>query len=96
VRQAGRRDIKVMGLSLPNMNKPYVHDDIVQSVILWNTTNLGYLTVRAAALAARGTLAPGATTLDGGKLGPIEVRGSEILLGTPLVMTKENIDQYDF
>jgi rhamnose transport system permease protein len=96
VRQAGRRDVKVMGLSLPNMSKPYVHDDIVQSVILWNTTNLGYLTVRAAALAARGTLAPGATTLDGGRLGPIEVRGSEILLGTSLVMTKENIDQYDF
>jgi rhamnose transport system permease protein len=96
VRQAGRRDIKVMGLSLPNMNKPYVHDDIVQSVILWNTTNLGYLTVRAAALAARSAVTPGATSLDGGRLGQIEVRESEILLGTPLVMTKENIDQYDF
>jgi rhamnose transport system permease protein len=96
VKQAGRRDVQVMGLSLPNMNKPYVHDGIVQTVILWNTTNLGYLTVRAAALAARGALAPGATTLDGGRLGPIEVRGPEILLGTPLVMTKANIDQFDF
>ena len=96
VKQAGRRDVQVMGLSLPNMNKPYVHEGIVQTVILWNTTNLGYLTVRAAALAARGALAPGATTLDGGRLGPIEVRGPEILLGTPLVMTKANIDQFDF
>lgn len=96
VRQANRRDVNVMGLSLPNMNKPYVHDGIVQTVILWNTTNLGYLTVRAAALAAAGTLAPGATTLDGGRLGSIEVRGEEILLGTPLVMTKDNIDGFDF
>lgn len=96
VRQSGRRDVKVMGLSLPNMNKPYVHDDIVQTVVLWNTTNLGYLTVRAAALALQGQLTPGATTLDGGRLGAIEVRGSEILLGTPLVMTRENIDQFDF
>ncbi len=96
VKQAGRRDLQVMGLSLPNMNKPYVHDGIVQTIILWNTTNLGYLTVRAAALAASGALAPGAATLDGGRLGPIEVRGTEILLGTPLVMTKANIDQFDF
>jgi rhamnose transport system permease protein len=96
VRQASRRDINVMGLSLPNMNKPYVHDGIVQTVILWNTTNLGYLTVRAAALAAAGTLAPGSTSIDGGRLGPIEVRGEEILLGTPLVMTKDNIDGFDF
>jgi rhamnose transport system substrate-binding protein len=97
VKQAGRGgDVKVMGLSLPNMNRPYVHDDIVQTVVLWNTTNLGYLTARAAALAARGALAPGDTRVDGGRLGPIEVRGSEILLGTPLVMTKANIDQFDF
>jgi rhamnose transport system permease protein len=96
VKQAKRRDIQVMGLSLPNMNKGYVHDDIVQTVVLWNTTNLGYLTVRAAALAARGDLTPGATTLDGGRLGPIDVRGSEIVLGTPLVMTNANIDKFDF
>lgn len=96
VRQANRRDVQVMGLSLPNMNKPYVHDGIVQTVILWNTTNLGYLTVRAAAMAARGTLPAGATSLDGGRLGPIEVSGDQVLLGTPLVMTEENIDQFDF
>jgi rhamnose transport system permease protein len=96
VRQANRRDVQVMGLSLPNMNKPYEHDGIVQTVILRNTTNLGYLTVRAAAMAAAGTLAPGATSLDGGRLGTIEVRGAQILLGRPLVMTKANIDQFDF
>ena len=73
-----------------------MHDGIVQTVILWNTTNLGYLTVRAAAMAADGTLAPGAASLDGGRLGAIEVRGEEVLLGTPLVMTKANIDQFDF
>jgi rhamnose transport system substrate-binding protein len=73
-----------------------VHDGIVQTVILWNTTNLGYLTVRAAALAATGELAPEITSLDGGRLGSIEVRGAEILLGTPLVMTRDNIDQFDF
>ena len=49
VRQAGRTDVNVIGLSLPNINKPYVHDGVVQTVVLWNTRDLGYLTVLAAA-----------------------------------------------
>jgi len=96
VRQAGRRDVNVMGLSLPNMNKTYVHGDVVQKVVLWNTTNLGYLTVLAAAKAIDGTLAPGATSLNAGRLGRIVVRGQEIVLGDPLVMDKGNIDRFDF
>ena len=28
VRQAGRKDVNVIGLSLPNINKPYVHDGV--------------------------------------------------------------------
>ena len=96
VRQAGRTDVKVMGLSLPNINKKYVHEDVVQVVMLWNTTNLGYLTVQAAALAARDAIPTGATSIEAGRLGAMEVRGAEILLGAPLVMTKANIDQFDF
>ena len=37
----------MIGLSLPNINKPYVHDGVVQTVVLWNTRDLGYLAVRA-------------------------------------------------
>src|SRR3989440_51436 len=37
VQQSGRKDVKVTGLSLPNMNKPYVHAGVVDSVVLWNT-----------------------------------------------------------
>jgi rhamnose transport system permease protein len=96
VRQAGRSDIKVMGLSLPNMNKPYVHAGVVQKVILWNTTNLGYLTVRAAAAAVDGTLRPGASSFAAGRLGTLQVQGQEILLGDPLVMDTSNIDEFDF
>jgi rhamnose transport system permease protein len=96
VRQAGRTDVKVMGLSLPNLNKKYVHDGVVQVVMLWDTANLGYLTVQAATLAARGALARGASSIEAGRLGAMEVRGTEVLLGKPLLMTKANIDQYDF
>ena len=100
VRQAGRHvgsnAVKVMGLSLPNMNKPYVHDDVVQVVILWNTGNLGYLTVETAAQAVRGQSAANASSIAAGRLGTLQVQGPEVLLGMPLVMTNANIDQFDF
>jgi rhamnose transport system permease protein len=96
VRQAGRSDVNVIGLSLPNINKPYVHSGVVQTVVLWNTRDLGYLTVYAGALMAGGKLAPGATTLQAGRLGPIAIEGSEIVLGPPLLFNKGNIDRFDF
>ena len=96
VRQAGRRDVNVIGLSLPNMNKPYVHDGWVQTVVLWNTRDLGYLTVLASSLLARNTLPPGTTSFPAGRLGTIEIRESQILLGAPVMFTKANIDRFDF
>jgi len=96
VRQARRTDVSVIGLSLPNINKPYVHGGVVQAVILWNTRDLGYLTVLAGAKLAENAFAPGARTIDAGRLGTLEVRGSEIILGAPLLMNKANIDKYDF
>jgi rhamnose transport system permease protein len=96
VRQAGRTDVNVIGLSLPNINKPYVHSGVVQTVVLWSTRDLGYLSVYAGALLAQGKLQSGAESLQAGRLGPIEIRGTEIILGEPLKFTKANIDKYDF
>jgi rhamnose transport system permease protein len=96
VRQARRPDVNVIGLSLPNMNKPYVHEGVVQTVMLWNTADLGYLTVYAGALLAQNKLAPGASSINAGRLGTVNIRGSEVILGPPLLFTKENIDKFNF
>ena len=96
VRQSGRTDVVVTGLSLPNMCKPYVHAGVVRSVVLWNTKDLGYLTVRAAAALARGELKRGDTSFAAGRLGRLTVAGDQLLLGRPFVFTKDNIDQFDF
>ena len=45
---------------------------------------------------ARNKLTPGATSIEAGRLGQIEIRGSEIMLGAPLMFNKANIDRYDF
>jgi rhamnose transport system permease protein len=96
VRQAGRKDVDVIGLSLPNLNKPYVHSGVVQTVVLWNTADLGYLTIYAAADLAANKLPAGTASMSAGRLGKIEIRGSEIILGPPLKFTKDNIDKFDF
>ena len=96
VKQSGRKDVKVTGLSLPNLCKPYVHAGVVESVVLWNTRDLGYLTVLAGKLAADGVLKAGVTSIDAGKLGRLEVKGDNVLLGKPMVFTKANIDGFDF
>jgi rhamnose transport system substrate-binding protein len=96
VRQSGRTDVKVIGLSLPNMCKPYVKAGVIDSVVLWNTRDLGYLTVLAANALATGALAPGSTSLQAGRLGRLEVRGDQVLLGKPFVFTRDNIDGFDF
>jgi rhamnose transport system permease protein len=96
VKQAGRADVKVTGLSLPNTCRRYIHDGVVDSIVLWNVNDLGYLTVYAAHAAATGTLKPGATALAAGHLGKVEIKGSEVLLGKPYLFDKGNVDRFDF
>jgi rhamnose transport system permease protein len=64
--------------------------------MLWNTGDLGYLTVYAAVALAKDELKPGATTFKAGSLGSFEVKGDNILLGKPFIFNKGNIDQFDF
>jgi len=96
VKQSGRNDVKVLGLGLPNDNKSYIHQGITDDIVLWNTMDLGYLTVVAAHDLKTGALKPGDTSMQGGRLGKIEIAGSEIRLGKPFTFTKENVDQFDF
>ncbi|MGA2232058.1 MAG: substrate-binding domain-containing protein [Tepidisphaeraceae bacterium] len=96
VKQKGRNDVKVVGLGLPNDNKPYVHAGITPSVVLWNTMDLGYLTVYVADATKSGSLKPGDTSFTAGRLGSLEIKGDNVLLGTPFTFTADNIDKFNF
>jgi len=97
VKQAGKAgQVKVIGLGLPNENRRYVKEGVTDAVILWNTENLGYLTVQAAYALAKGTLKPGDKSFKAGTLGEFDIQSDNILLGKPFAFTKENIDQFDF
>jgi rhamnose transport system substrate-binding protein len=96
IKQSGRKDVKVLGLGLPNDNKPYVHEGITDSLILWNTADLGYLAVLTAKAVVDGKLKAGDPLFAAGRLGTVSLEGDNVLLGKPFSFTKENIDQFDF
>ena len=97
VKQAGKTgQVKVIGLGLPNENKRYVHEGVTDTVILWNTGDLGYLTIHAGVALAKGLLKKGATEFKAGTLGTFKIAGDNILLGKPFSFNKGNIDQFNF
>ena len=95
VRQAGKSgEIKVTGLAVPSEMKSYVDDGTVNSVVLWNTKDLGYLTVQVAKALAEGRLTDSDTSLNAGRLGEIQIEGDNVLLGDVMVFNKDNIDNF--
>jgi ABC-type sugar transport system substrate-binding protein len=97
VKQAGKTGkVKVIGLGLPSENRRYVKEGVTDSVILWKTEDLGYLTVYVAEAVARGTLKPGATSVKAGRLGELTIQGDNVMLGQPFIFNRDNIDQFNF
>jgi rhamnose transport system substrate-binding protein len=97
VKQAGKvGQVKVIGLGLPNENRRYVKEGVTDSVILWTTEDSGYS--RGAGGGGFGARYPQTrqATFAAGSLGTFEIKGDNILLGTPFVFNKDNIDQFDF
>jgi ABC-type sugar transport system substrate-binding protein len=89
--------VAVVGLSTPNQMRPFVKSGCVRSVVLWNPVDLGYAAVYVMRAVVDGTLKPGATEVEAGRLGTLPViNGSEILLGPPFIFTADNIDDFDF
>lgn len=96
VRQANKKgQIKVAGVSTPKDMRDYVHDGTVNTVILWNPVDLGYLTVHVTELLRKQQM-PENGTIEAGRLGKITVKDREVILGKPIRFTRENIDRFDF
>jgi rhamnose transport system substrate-binding protein len=97
VQQIGRAgEVPVTGLSTPNEMKPYIESGAVKEFVLWNPVDLGYLAVYVANAQVEGNL-PKSGTFKAGRLGEVKLLAEdEVLLGPPIVFSKENIGQYDF
>lgn len=96
LKQEGRTDIRLTGITTPNMVKSYVNEGFCDSAVLWNTNSLGYLTIQVARQVYDGTLKAGMTEIDAGRLGKKRIDGSEVLLSEMMIFNKDNINDYDF
>jgi ABC-type sugar transport system substrate-binding protein len=94
VKETRRRDLRITGVSLPSLCRDFIEQDVVSSVVFWNTRDLGYLAAASAHALATGALEPGAVFLRAGRLGNVVVRGDEIRLGRCHIVTKGNLDTF--
>jgi rhamnose transport system substrate-binding protein len=86
-----------VGLGTPKAMKPYLTDGSSSSSILWDVEQLGYLTAWAADLLASGQSFQAVNHVSD-KLPAVtwDQASKTLLLGDPLVITKDNADQYHY
>ena len=95
LKEAGRDDIRVTGVSLPSLCRRHIEEGAVDSVVIWKTRNLGYLVGASAHALATGSLRNGAASFRAGRLGNLVVLNDEIRLGRCHIVTRGNIAEFD-
>ncbi len=93
VLEAGMKGkIAVTGFTDPNSIRPHVKDGVVKQVILWNPTNLGYLTAWGVLQMLEHKAFKAVNNVPG--LGKVQyfAKSKELLLGAPMVIDRSNID----
>ena len=86
-----------VGLGTPQAMKQYLTEGSATTTILWDVENLGYLTGWAGKQVADGKELE-ATNRVSDELPAVEYTESDkmLLLGPPLEITKDNVDQFDY
>lgn len=85
--------VKVWGLGLPTENKPYLKDDSVTGLYLWDPQKLTYLTAKLVRNALDGKSPKDGDTIPEGT---IHVNGAQVTLPLRLEINKSNVDSMKF
>jgi ABC-type sugar transport system substrate-binding protein len=89
--------IVATGYCSPNTVRDYIKSGAMTYSVLWNPSDLGYLTVWAAKELTEGHSFPDKVLVDGLKTEASWLAADKtLLLGPPMVFTAENIDQFKF
>jgi len=90
--------VALTGVGTPNQLRKFIKDGTMTSFALWDPGHLGYLATYASVALASGQITgkPG-EKFKAGDLGEYTIgANSEVVLGPPMVFSKDNIDKYDF
>ena len=87
-----------VGLGTPQSMKPYLENGSSTAAILWDVENLGYLTAWTGAQLAEGKPFAATQRREPGPVGasPTTTASKTLLLGPPLAITKDNVDQFNY
>lgn len=87
-------EISVVGAVEPSMSNAYLKTGAIYCGVLWDVEAFGELTIKIA-----DALLKGEEIVDGYELanwGTIYIKDGEIVLGDPLIITVDNVDQFSF
>lgn len=93
--------VAVTGLGVPSLIKDYLKSGTINQCCLWSPYDIGYGAMYLVKTQVEGKVdeAKEQGYIEAGRLGKLEITDKEngiVLLGDPLIFTKENIDDYDF
>ena len=95
VQERGLKDkVVVIGSGMPTDSGPYLEDGSLDASILWDPSQLGYLTVVLANNLLKGQLPTDG--MDVANVGKIRVDGKIVVMGPPTVFTKDNYKNFSF
>lgn len=86
--------VKVWGLSLPSENRDYIKNGIVNGLTLWDPAKLTYLTTKLANDYLDGKKPANGMEVPG--IGKLKVTPDGVVTMPGVIITKENVDQFDF
>lgn len=98
VQQEGKAgEVKVIGFGSPATVKPFIDAGVMEESILWDAYELGYLTVWAGKMVAEGKEFEEVNNIEGIS-NPVKWDAEKkiLLLGDPLIIDKDNVDDFDF
>ena len=87
--------IAVIGTTSPSQAGQYLKDGSMSSAIVWDPGEAGYAMAYLAKLVLEGKKSTVGPNLDIPTLGkPLKVDGNTLIYDRPLILTKENVDQF--
>ncbi|MGQ9456202.1 MAG: autoinducer 2 ABC transporter substrate-binding protein [Armatimonadota bacterium] len=86
--------VKIWGLSLPSENRKYIKQGVVNGLILWDPAKLTYVAAKLV-----NDYLDGKKPIDGMRIegvGKLKVRKNGVIIMPGVVITKDNVDTFDF
>ncbi len=97
VREKGLQDkVAVIGTTSPNQAAQYLEDESMDYSILWDPGEAGYVMVYLAKMILDGKAGEVVDGIEIPNIGKAKVDGINVLFDKPLIVTKENMKDYNF